>query len=350
MAIPKSKRESLATSLFENTIDGYFLLDTNFKVIDCDSSFEKNLKYTSGTKLFFNALFVDQDFFKETMALLKKKKRIQNHEAELKTRTGRHVWTELNVISHKDDSGNINYLGFFFDVSKRKKAEKELLQIEKRLAAGKLSRILAHEVRNPLTNVQLALEQLRDEFEEKAQDAELYFDVIKRNSERIGNLITALLNSSRPRTATLQPANLNTVILQAIELVKDRLTLKNIELNLNLSKQMPSAKLDTEQIKIALINIMVNAIEAMSEGNGILRITSKAQKKSIQFSITDDGIGMTSDELEQLFEPFYSKKRKGTGLGLTTVQNIIHAHSGTMHVKSTPGDGSVFTFTLPINR
>ena len=349
MALSKTKQDLLFYSLFEETVDGIFLADEQLRIFHTDKSFRKTLKYdpNDADPIELASLFFKHEDYIALQSFFQKKKRIQNYEVELKSKTGKRIYAELNLLKNKEASGEISYMGFFHDISKRKKTEKELVDVEKRLAAGKLSRILAHEVRNPLTNVQLALEQLKDEFAEKAEEADLYFDVIKRNSERIGNLITALLNSSKPRIATLVLTDLNAVVTDALELVKDRITLKHIALNLALKEGLPLIKLDEEQIKIALVNIMVNAIEAMESHTGKLRIETKKTKKELLIEVKDNGAGITDEEANQLFEPFFSTKRKGTGLGLTTVQNIIHAHSGSISVKSTPKKGTRFIIKLP---
>jgi two-component system, sporulation sensor kinase E len=345
------KQEELFFELFKKSANGVFVSDQNFRIYDVDEMFTKT--FLSGKPLSDSIslcqIFKNDSDCNEVINTLKQKKRFKTTEIELQTRTGKSMYCELSMVKHRDKiSESTVYLGLIYDISARKAAERNLLQAEKMVAAGKLSRILAHEIRNPLTNVQLALEQLKDEFSEQAEEADLYFDVIERNTKRIGNLISELLNSSRPKVLNLTLKPVNSVIEAALQLVADRITLKEIDLNLNLDKRNPTLNLDVEHLKLALVNIMVNAIEAMKEGKGKLTITSKMRKDVVDIIIKDNGHGLTEEEINMLFEPFYSKKRNGSGLGLTTVQNIIHGHKGVINVKSTPGKQTQFTISLPL--
>jgi len=342
--------EELFFHLFKNSSDGVFMADAKWRIYDADEIFLKTF-FTGkslATPIDLLALFEREEDFHEVKQLLQQKKSFKNVETRLINARGKRIYCELSMLKHKlGDTGEVVYLGLIYDISARKKAERDLLRAEKLVAAGKLSRILAHEVRNPLTNVQLALEQLKDEFEDKATEAALYFDVIERNAKRIGKLITELLNSSRPKVLNLTRQPVNQVLRESIQLVQDRLTLKNIELRQNLDIREPCARLDKEQLNLALVNIMVNAIEAMKEGKGVLTVTTKLKKQHVIINIIDNGHGLSETEIDLLFEPFYTNKRKGVGLGLTTTQNIIQAHFGTINVASIQGKKTQFAISLP---
>jgi signal transduction histidine kinase len=137
------------------------------------------------------------------------------------------------------------------------------------------------------------------------------------------------------------------VIEESIQQAIDRLNLKNIQLKKDLSIDT-LLQIDAEQIKIALLNIVINAVEAMETGNGILEVKSTVRGSSYLISIKDNGMGMSSEQIDRLFEPYFTSKSTGLGLGLSATLNIIQAHKGSIEVESTLGEGSQFIISLPI--
>jgi len=232
------------------------------------------------------------------------------------------------------------------DISKRKNALKELMDAEKLAVTGRVSRTIAHEVRNPLTNIDLSLQQLKDELKENSAAAAPYLDIISRNSQRINQLITELLNSSKPTQIEVIKCNVNTLLDDTLQLAIDRIHLKKIKLVKQYGEKIPQVMLDAEKIKTALLNLIINAVEAMEEDKGVLTIRTHEAANRCVIEIEDNGSGISKENLENLFVPFFSKKSKGMGLGLTAAQNIIISHKGTIDVESVIGKGTKFTVTF----
>lgn len=232
------------------------------------------------------------------------------------------------------------------DISKRKNALKELMDAEKLAVTGRVSRTIAHEVRNPLTNIDLSIQQLREELNDKAEAAAPFLDIISRNSQRINQLITELLNSSKPTQIEVKACSINTVLDDTLQLAIDRIHLKKIKLVKEYSENVPTVMLDTEKIKTAFLNLFINAVEAMEEGKGILTVRTLNTANRCIIEVEDNGSGISKENLENLFVPFFSRKSKGMGLGLTAAQNIIISHKGTIDVESTVGKGTKFIVTF----
>ncbi len=232
------------------------------------------------------------------------------------------------------------------DISKRKNALQQLMNAEKLTVTGRLARTIAHEVRNPLTNINLSVEHLKDE---PADEHEMYFDIITRNSERINQLITELLNSSKPAELKLDKYPVHKLLDETLELAIDRLRLKEISLEKNYCPENIVIYMDADKLKTALLNLVINAIEAMEPGKGILKISCLVIHHRCIITIEDNGAGIEKENLEHLFEPFYSKKSQGMGLGLTATQNIILTHKGTIDVESDPGIGTKFSIGFLMN-
>jgi signal transduction histidine kinase len=225
------------------------------------------------------------------------------------------------------------------DISKRKNALQKLMNAEKLTVTGRLARTIAHEVRNPLTNINLSIEHLKDT---SPDDQEMYHDIIKRNSERINQLITELLNSSKPAELKLDTWPVNKLLDETLELAIDRIRLKEIKLEKDYCPDEIEINIDAGKVKTALLNLLINAIEAMEPGKGVLKISCRSIDHRCVITVEDNGSGIEKDHLEHLFEPFFSKKSKGMGLGLTATQNIILTHKGTVDVESSPGKGTKF--------
>jgi nitrogen-specific signal transduction histidine kinase len=219
------------------------------------------------------------------------------------------------------------------DISKRKNALNELMTAEKLAVTGRISRTIAHEVRNPLTNINLSLDQVKNELKNPDESVQMYLDIITRNSERINRLITELLNSSKPAELRMSNYALDKLMDESLFLASDRIKLKGVTLKKNYAPQRIIVHADDDKLKTAFLNLIINAVEAMEASKGILTIELNEDNGTCKVIIEDNGSGIEEDNLKKLFEPFFSKKSEGMGLGLTATQNIILTHNGTIDVE-----------------
>lgn len=230
------------------------------------------------------------------------------------------------------------------------KANKELIRIrsiEKFAATGRIARTIAHEVRNPLTNINLAVEQLQADLDGvRPGNSEIMLQLINRNSARINLLITDLLNSTKFTDLTYAKASVNQLLDETLELAIDRIHLKGIGVRKHYTGGLPDISVDVERIKIAFLNIIVNAVEAMEANKGILRLATFPGENKCVIVISDNGPGIPEESQSRIFEPYFTNKPKGTGLGLTNTQNIILNHKGQIAVESKKGEGTTFTIQL----
>ena len=233
------------------------------------------------------------------------------------------------------------------DITEQKRRE-ELAQESERLAiTGRIARTIAHEVRNPLTNLQLALEQIQEE-RLLENGASVYTDIIRRNTDRIGQLITEMIASSRQRQLDLKPTQLGELLNETADLFRDRLELKRMKLEVRVEEGLPLVLVDRENMKLALLNICINAIEAMDPDRGVLWIGATREEGVPVIRVRDNGKGIAPDELEGLFEPFYTGKAGGMGLGLTTARSILNSHRVHIEVSSELLQGTTFTLRFPV--
>ena len=233
-------------------------------------------------------------------------------------------------------------------IDELKKVNSELMElrgIEKFAVTGRIARTIAHEVRNPLTNINLATEHLRSELPLPPETTVLV-DMISRNSNRINDLINDLLNSTKVAQLDFTKVNLNEVIDQSLSFAQDRIDLKGIRIEKKYAPDLPLVMGDVEKLKIVFLNIIVNAVEAIQTASGVISITTAKKDDRCTVTICDNGRGMSQESLSKLFEPYFTTKEKGTGLGLTHTQNIIFSHQAKIHAESQEGKGSCFIISF----
>lgn len=335
-------------ALFEQSRDIIFILDPEFSFIDINDAAVSSLGYRLEELLQLNLFdFIrqpkQQDFIR---TCLLQQKDILDKEIVIETKDGSLITSTITIVIEKDNpsENEIRYHGIIHDITALKKEEKATLQIEKLAALGRLVRTLAHEVRNPLNNITLSTEQLQQELNEES----LYVDIIQRNSKRISDLISELLNTSKPTEIHQEKCVLQSVLDEVIATSIDRLTLKHIKLQVDFPKEQLLIEADKNRLVIALLNIVINAVEAMDEYEGILKLHLFRLNERAVLEISDNGAGISEEHISQLFEPYFTKKRNGMGLGLATTLNILQAHRASIDVVSAVGKGATFTIVFPL--
>lgn len=328
-------------NIFERSVDAVFIADEELRFSDINAGATRLLGYTIEELLTMNLfqLLPSEEEKVELTRLLIQHKSVDDIELVFNTKAEGLKYCIVS-LSTEEESGKIYYQGIIHDITNLKKAERATLRMEKRGVADRLVHVLAHEVRNPLNNINLSLEQLIPELAET--DSSVYIDIISRNSKRIETLINELLSSSRPAQIQEVPTNLQEVIAASIRTASDRLTLKRISLTEDLSKDPIIINGDAEKLKIAFLNIIINAIEAMEEGKGKLFIGLKEEGQKILLTITDNGCGISDENMARLFEPYFTAKRNGMGIGLASTLNILQSHKAEIEVQSKLSEGTSF--------
>ncbi len=222
---------------------------------------------------------------------------------------------------------------------------------QQRLAAlGQLAAGVAHEINNPLTGVLTFAYLLRDKENVDKQDRE-DLDVIINETTRAGEIVARLLDFARERPSAKEPLSINDVIRQTVRLIRNQKKVEQITIEEHLKEDLPKVKGDKNQLEQVLLNLSLNACEAMPDG-GTLTIRTSAQDGNVLVKVTDTGHGIKKEHLDRVFEPFFSTKPvgKGTGLGLSVSYGIVQQHGGSLEVDSVEGEGTTFTIVLPSGR
>ena len=233
--------------------------------------------------------------------------------------------------------------------SSRREAE-ETIESERSSVATLLAAGIAHEIGNPLNSLTIHLQLLERHLKkipsEQRQDFNNSLSIAQNEVTRLDQIISQFLHAIRPTPVDLNPENLNTIILETLSFLKQEIQNRKVKVDLVLEKNIPQIWLDRNQFKQALYNIIRNSFQAMKDG-GILRVLTGFDETHIWVSIGDSGIGIPTNEFDKIFQPYFTTKTDGNGLGLHVVQRIVRAHRGEIMLESSEGKGLIFTIRLP---
>jgi two-component system NtrC family sensor kinase len=223
----------------------------------------------------------------------------------------------------------------------------QLAQADKLASVGRLAAGIAHEINNPLTGVLSYASLLRKRMEHDPPACE-DLDVIVRETVRCRGIIRGLLDFARPAAPARKAMDLNEVVRRAVSVVMTQLSLNHVDLSLDLASDLPTVHADANQIQQVVVNLLLNAADAIGAEGGRIRATTRpSPPASIELLLEDNGRGIPAEDLPRIFEPFFTTKgNHGTGLGLAVSWGIVEAHGGSLEVQSEPGHGARFILRL----
>ncbi|MCJ7705953.1 MAG: GAF domain-containing protein [Desulfobacterales bacterium] len=229
-----------------------------------------------------------------------------------------------------------------------RKTEAQLIRSEKLAALGQLAAGIAHEIRNPLTSINILIHSLRERLpSENSQQEDL--KVIEEEIHRMNEIVDQFLRFAKPSSPFLEKTDVLSIFEETLQLLRPQIEKQRIVVEKEF-QALPMIQMDPEQMKQAMLNLLLNAIQAMPEG-GQLTLKGQNSKEGqwIHLSIEDSGMGISPEDIDKLFDPFFSTKEGGIGLGLSITHRIIDHHHGKIEVENAPGNGTLFTVWLPIN-
>ncbi len=258
------------------------------------------------------------------------------------------LFTTTPLLNNKNEQMGI--LVIMRDLTDTKKLEEQVRRADRLAVIGELSAGVAHEVRNPLTAITGYLQLLAVDFKEDDPRQE-FTRIISKEISRLNHLIDQLLYFSRPLPAQFMPVDIHDVIQETLLLINNPAVRKKVTIHTVFSPNLPLVKVDPVQIKQVLLNIILNGIQAI-ESTGTLTLCTSFDSSSqyICIEIIDTGTGIPPENIPRLFDPFYTTKEKGTGLGLAVADKIMEVHHGYIEVSSELGVGTCFSLYLPVRQ
>ena len=353
------KREEEYRRFFEDDLTGDYVSTPDGKVLSCNPAFVRIFGFGSKEEA-LNAngasLYVEPEEREIFLRLLTEHKKLEYYESEYLRRDGTKVYCIENAIGIFDSNGALTQIrGYVFDETKRKLLEQQLVQAQKLESLGTIASGIAHDFNNIL-GIILGYASILARPDPNPENVKNNVDAVLKASRRGASLVKQLLTFARKVDVQFQSVRLNDIVNEVSGLLTETIP-KTIEIVLALDKQLPSFTGDPSQIHQVLLNLCINARDAMPNGGKLTITTSRITGKSIKarfaragdgpfitLSVTDTGTGMDQATLSRIFEPFFTTKEvgKGTGLGLAVVFGIVESHKGFIDVESQLGTGSTF--------
>ncbi|MEW6754566.1 MAG: ATP-binding protein [Candidatus Latescibacterota bacterium] len=272
--------------------------------------------------------------------------RVHNLDVHHVTGEGQAHWLRVGAV----ELGAHGTLLVLEEVSDLKRAERQIWQVEKMSALGRLAASVAHEVGNPLGAIDIQLQLLGEDMAalegELAARAGRRVQIARTEMRRLEGIVQNFLRFSRPPALHLRRVSPNDLLRHIHALVEPEARERQIDLLLDLDESLPATQADENQLSQALLNLLINAFQAVPDASRIL-LRSRWDRDDIALEIHDNGRGIAAADLERIFELYYTTKDEGTGLGLSIAQRIIHQHGGTLTVESVEGQGTQVLVRLP---
>lgn len=240
-------------------------------------------------------------------------------------------------------------IGVCRDISERVAMERKVRENERLAYVGHLTASLSHEIRNPLSSINMNLQILSDTLQLDGFDRRR-LDITVREVSRVENILRQLLDLSRPVNVELGFVDVRELVQGCVDLVEPKTAEKRIRIVQRYSRPLPPCKLDAKKLLQALLNLILNAIEVTGEGNRILVFAKRiriGENGFLDLGVRDSGPGVDPSRISRLFDPFYTTKAQGSGLGLSNVKRIVEAHEGKVEVRGQRGPGATFVMRLP---
>ena len=272
---------------------------------------------------------------------------VKNYQTERLNKDGRHIPVNLTETALLSNEKVIGRSQIIRDISELQTIEHQMRQSDRLATVGQLAAGVAHEIGNPLTSISSLVQLLERRIENP--DHLIKLGRIRTNIERITKIVHELVDFTRPQATDLQAVQINDVIQSAVGLMSYDNRSQKILIDLHLAADLPRIKGSPDKLHQVIVNLIVNAFDAMREKGDTILISTTEKAKMIEIRVQDNGAGMDLAVKDKIFEPFYTTKDvgRGTGLGLSVSHGIIHSMNGTLNVFSEPGEGATFLIQIP---
>jgi len=287
---------------------------------------------------------------------------VANVSVTLRRRNGTSLAVELSTVPLRGVEGKaLGVVAVFRDVTLVRELEAQLRRSDRLAALGTMAAGLAHEIKNPLTSLRTFTGLVSRKFEDP-RFRETFHKVVPRELERINGIVEHLLQLARPARLRFEPVRLSVLLERILDLYANQIEANEITIVREYARDLPAVQADSEHLYQALVNLVANALEAMGTGG---RLTLRAGwsdewdavappprvsvKRPAKVEIEDTGVGILASEADKVFNPFFTTKGQGTGLGLALAHKIVEEHGGTITFRSAPGRGTIFSVLLPLS-
>lgn len=343
-----SRIKAFSDNLVENMPIGLAAFDGSGTLTAFNQSAEGILGRRAGEVLGKQAEEVLPGNCREIFLAVAAEKRMTGREVDCTIAEGRVLPLEVIATTlNADDGAPLGYVVLFRDMTEVRRLRQEVNRNRRLASLGSLAAGVAHEIRNPLSSLKGFATYFRERFRESPQDRETA-EVMISEVDRLNRVINQLLEFARPLTMTLIPTSLPSLIRHILKTLEGQAREKGIAIETELSPEIGEIPVDADRMSQVLMNLCLNALAA-TEAGGTLRVTlARQDDRMVRISVADTGAGIRKEDLPRVFDPYFTTKAAGTGLGLPIVQKIVEAHDGKIILTSEPGEGTTATVILPM--
>ena len=347
-----SNEKGLLQSIFQNLSEAMLVIDKERKVRFINDAAKELLgisginpinkpliKYLADMELL--KLFQSKDIDSETII-----------NTEIEVHHPKYMLLKMNLLPYRTDTDVEGVIVVMNDITSEKKRQMENFQSEKLGALSTLAAGVAHEIGNPLNSLGIHMQLMEREIEElprgtRKKNLTNLVNISKGEVERLDQIIRQFLGAIRPSKINYEEININQLLENLLDFMYYEISEHHIAIEKNYGSKIPPAMLDEAQIRQAFFNVIKNAIQAMPNG-GVLKVTTELKNDEIYISFSDTGRGISKERINKIFDPYFTTKDRGSGLGLMIVYKIVKDHSGRIEVTSQPNKGTTITIILPV--
>ena len=334
---------------------GIITVDLRGQITACNRALEQILEVEAKSIVghFLEEAFKNEDPLCQLLKeAIQEEARLQDTDLAYTCKEGRIKPLRATTFPLKKKTGErVGGILLVKDMTEIRKLEERVQRASRLEALGQLTQRLVHEIRNPLSAMDINLQLLQERLRSRSQDPEIgrYLEIISTETRRLNEVLRNAQVFSKPESPDFETVDLHQIIDQVLFLIKEEALRKRIEIARSLQAEHKMVKADPDQMKQVFLNLLRNSIEAMSEG-GKFEVLSRndSQNKIIGIELVDTGSGIPMANLQHVFDPYFTTKKRGTGLGLSIVHNIVAQHGGNIDVSSWLGEGTIFSIILPL--
>jgi len=343
-----SRVKAFSDNLVENIPIGLIAIDDSQKIASFNHVAGSVLGLSSGETAGRDAKRVLPGELWKQIDSLKTDRGVVEKEIECFLNNGKMIPLEISASPlHDENRFFLGYVLLFKDLSEVHALRKEIARNQRLASVGKLAAGVAHEIRNPLSSIKGFATYFKERYQEKKEDQHVA-TVMIQEVDRLNRVVGQLLEFARPITVSKKATSMKALIEDSLKLIERQTVEKNINVRTRFASDINDVSLDPDRMSQVLLNLYLNAIESMEPGGNLsVTLENDEDKKQLEISISDTGIGIHKEDMAHIFDPYYTTKAGGTGLGLAIVHNIIEAHNGEIKTESRIGEGTTVALLIP---
>jgi len=347
-----TSENELLEIVLNSMTDGIIVTNTSNKLVFHNRRSDRLIPFSSGDldDSVIWEVIDDEDISKFIQKTLLNAEKVSEEEFTIKTGgITRTLWLDIMpVVRDGSIQGSLLHVS---DITERKKRDGRLRRAENLASLTTLAAGVAHEIKNPLgsisIHIQLMQKSLKRDKQLEEETSGKYLDILNEEVERLNNIIVDFLFAVRPMNPTMKKSDINKVLTDLLEFVKFELQEASVSIECEFQDDLPKLDIDEKYIKQAILNIIKNSVAAMPDG-GVMYFKTVKDDEFVHIYVCDTGTGISDENMSKIFEPYFTTKQFGSGLGLTVVFKIIKEHGGDIVLESVENQGTTFTINLPV--